>query len=551
MIVGKPIGTSPKVDINKNGVIAILVLLIVLLFWPLQQPWIKGEEARRAIVAMEMLDNHNFIQPTIHHYPYFNKPPVFNWMIAGLMEITGRQDRWIIRLPTVFSFLAIGLFLFLLLRRYSQFAGEIALGFLFSADLLLYFTFRAEIDVFYTLLVLLQVLLFFHFVQKNKPFSAFCFSYLFCALGCLTKGVPSLAFQILTVFPYLIYLKKAKLLVSVHHISGIVLFGLICGGYFYAYHLDGGNLELFLSNLLFESSKRTQSGNGFQELLLHFLEFPIGIIKILAPFSVLFFLLFNRKLNREKSALEKFSILFIVCNLWIYWISVETKDRYHYMFLPFFLILMIEKWSTYRKMMPIVGQYLAIVFLTIPMLLAIGVFVYMTTSFNETISLQHYIWATALIVLICIILLGKKYRNAFGTMVICMIALRLLVNVAYIPASVAQSDSRNTVQWVQESIQTIGSHPILYYSPVWNEQVTSKVAGFTLVDVTIPRLRDYPWEITYYFNESLGSTIPVSHVLENGKYYFALRSSIMMPIKEISAYKESKYPEEIVLFTLE
>jgi 4-amino-4-deoxy-L-arabinose transferase-like glycosyltransferase len=40
------------------------------------------EEPRRALVAYEMWFSGSYLQPTLLGEPYFNKPPLFNWLIV-------------------------------------------------------------------------------------------------------------------------------------------------------------------------------------------------------------------------------------------------------------------------------------------------------------------------------------------------------------------------------------------------------------------------------------------------------------------------------------
>ncbi len=41
------------------------------------------EEPRRALVAMEMMYSGDYIHTTIHGAAYYNKPPLFNWLVVA------------------------------------------------------------------------------------------------------------------------------------------------------------------------------------------------------------------------------------------------------------------------------------------------------------------------------------------------------------------------------------------------------------------------------------------------------------------------------------
>ncbi len=70
---------------------------------------IKGEEGRRILPAVAMLETGNWIVPHVGGEPYLSKPPLINWLIAGSFKIFGVQDEWAARQPSVLAVLALAL----------------------------------------------------------------------------------------------------------------------------------------------------------------------------------------------------------------------------------------------------------------------------------------------------------------------------------------------------------------------------------------------------------------------------------------------------------
>lgn len=66
-----------------------------------------ADEPTRALVALEMMFSENFITPTINGDYYYNKPPLYNWLLVFLFKLTGSTSEFVVRLPTVIS---IGIF---------------------------------------------------------------------------------------------------------------------------------------------------------------------------------------------------------------------------------------------------------------------------------------------------------------------------------------------------------------------------------------------------------------------------------------------------------
>ncbi len=63
----------------------------------------RGAEARRALVTFEMMQNGDMMKPYLHGHPYFNKPPLYNWVLAFFFTAFGSMSEWVLRLPGVLS----------------------------------------------------------------------------------------------------------------------------------------------------------------------------------------------------------------------------------------------------------------------------------------------------------------------------------------------------------------------------------------------------------------------------------------------------------------
>ena len=70
---------------------------------------IKGEEGRRILPALGMLESGNYMEPSVGGDPYFRKPPLINWIIAASFKTFGVRNEWTARLPSVLCILAVGL----------------------------------------------------------------------------------------------------------------------------------------------------------------------------------------------------------------------------------------------------------------------------------------------------------------------------------------------------------------------------------------------------------------------------------------------------------
>ena len=99
-------------------------LVVVLLVWAaiylpaLGSLEIKGEEGRRILPAVQMIETGDYIVPKVGSEPYLRKPPLINWLVAASFKIFGQRNEWTARLPSVLCVLAVAL-VFITVARVS------------------------------------------------------------------------------------------------------------------------------------------------------------------------------------------------------------------------------------------------------------------------------------------------------------------------------------------------------------------------------------------------------------------------------------------------
>ena len=301
---------------------------------------LRGEEPRRALVSWEMIYSGNYLKPMIQAWPYYNKPPIFNWVVVGFFQIFGDAN-WVVRVPSILAFLGMGVVHYRFTRIYL--GAQVALWsvlFLFTGVHLLYFAtvLSGELDLFYAFFVYLQAIIIFHYFHKKQWLKLFILSYLLVALGFMIKGLPSIAYQGLTLIAMAIYYRKWRWFFSWQHILGGLIGVAAMAIYFVIYDQYYGHGLLYFYNLIEEASQKSAAEGQLMEILSHIAEFPLQYIVDQLPWSLLLLLLLkkeNRNQLKEHPFLV-FCLLFFVANIWLYWISPGGRNRYLYGFAPFF-----------------------------------------------------------------------------------------------------------------------------------------------------------------------------------------------------------------------
>src|SRR6266480_3302916 len=92
-----------------RAVFVVLLVWAVIYLPALGSIAIKGEEGRRILPAIGMLQSGNYIVPEVGGNPYFRKPPLVNWLVAASFRIFGMRNEWTARLPSAVAVLAVAI----------------------------------------------------------------------------------------------------------------------------------------------------------------------------------------------------------------------------------------------------------------------------------------------------------------------------------------------------------------------------------------------------------------------------------------------------------
>jgi 4-amino-4-deoxy-L-arabinose transferase-like glycosyltransferase len=112
-----------SVAVSPSRRLAVSLLTILLIWAGIYLPKLgnmelHGEEGRRILPGITMLETGNWLVPYVGGKPYLRKPPMVNWLAALSFKATGRQDEWSARLPSVFAVLLLALGVCVFSRRW-------------------------------------------------------------------------------------------------------------------------------------------------------------------------------------------------------------------------------------------------------------------------------------------------------------------------------------------------------------------------------------------------------------------------------------------------
>jgi 4-amino-4-deoxy-L-arabinose transferase-like glycosyltransferase len=205
--------------------------LVILLVWAviylpaLGSVAIKGEEGRRILPAIGMLQTGNYVVPEIGGNPYFRKPPLVNWLIAASFRIFGVRNEWTARLPSALAVLAVAIAFVTVARASLGLRGSIIAALIWMTNIGMIEKGRLiEIEALYISLCGLAVIFWLSFlVQRKSPWLIWIPAAIFLGLGLLAKGPTHLIFFYAIVFAVLWQTKEWRLLIHPAHFVAIAI----------------------------------------------------------------------------------------------------------------------------------------------------------------------------------------------------------------------------------------------------------------------------------------------------------------------------------------
>lgn len=510
---------------SKLLLVAIVALVLLSVLLSLETIELRAEEPRRAAVAIEMYESGDLIRPTISNESYYNKPPLYGWVLSGFMALFNSSSEWVIRLPGVLSFLLTGLFLFLYARKYleQRIAIIAALGYITSSHLLYYGSVNAgEIDLFYGLITMLQVVCIFHFSQKQQWLWLFLCSYLLASIGVLTKGIPSILFQGVTLLAWLIYLRRFWKLFSWQHLVGFVVFAGIIVGYFYSYG-ERDDVLGYITKLVDESSERSFNETSAGRFATSFLTFPALVLAHTLPLGIGLLLLIKRRYRDllRQNELLKFSVVFVLANIVFYWIMPDFRARYLYMFFPFLFIIsgvVVHHFMEQEKPKRVVHSVLAFLLLAMGVMQFVLLFVPMAS-----ISASPVFMTIAGLVMTGLAWCCWKFRSNWQALLFFFLALvvsRFSFNVLLQPQM--QANVNHGIRYralTKELVELAGDNNIQLLGRPQMRYPKMQLLGTTFHQDTVRMATHVPFQFHYYYYQNTGQVLAFDDKPKDGQWY--------------------------------
>jgi 4-amino-4-deoxy-L-arabinose transferase-like glycosyltransferase len=205
--------------------------LIVLLVWTaiylpaLGSLEIKGEEGRRILPAVRMIETGDYVVPKVGSEPYLRKPPLINWLVAASFKIFGHRNEWTARLPSVLCVLAVALVFITVARRSLGATGSTVAALIWLTNFGMIEKGRLiEIEALYVSLFAIAFVCWLSWwEEKRSPWLTWLVPWIFLGLGWLAKGPMHVFFFYAIVIAVLWGSRELRTIWNVPHLIGLIL----------------------------------------------------------------------------------------------------------------------------------------------------------------------------------------------------------------------------------------------------------------------------------------------------------------------------------------
>ncbi|HEV3341595.1 MAG TPA: glycosyltransferase family 39 protein, partial [Pirellulales bacterium] len=333
-----------------------LVLVVVvagIYFSRLGDLTLRGEETRRARVAMEMLETGDWVVPREQGRLFPDRPPLGNWLIALSMLITGSTGTVAVRLPTALATLATALVVYGYSRDFLSRNGALAAGLAYATmGQILTLGMLAETEATLTVFVGASLLLW-HLAYRRgvAAWKTWCLGYVLAALAALAKGPQGPIYFTATAALYLAVKRDWRFLLSWSHLLGLAVGVSVVAAWQIPFSLAVDWPSVLQTWGHTSVARFDYSSLG--PVLKHLVTFPCEIFGCLLPWSIWLVAFLNRDFRRTLGAAGDPALFLCIAIAVAFpscWLAPQARGRYFMPLYPCFAPLVgivIERaWSS-------------------------------------------------------------------------------------------------------------------------------------------------------------------------------------------------------------
>lgn len=334
-----------KTQLKAGSSLFLLIAAIsfFLFFFRLgDRPLRNPDEGRYAGIAWRMLQNGDWVEPQIFGVDYLRKPPLFYWLTALSFKVFG-QSEWSARaVPALFGIFGVFLTFWFTKNFFGERGAALTSLILLSNFWYLHVGRYLLMDMVFSFFLTAGLFLFFYATESSASNKKYFYWLSYASFGAafLTKGPVVLVLGGISLLVYLLIVRSlVKVLKECRLFSGLIIFALIAGPWFYL--ISKREPEFIQLFFFHENLARYSSGQYEHQEPWYF--YLIWLVILVFPWYFFpkmlrnFFSGFDHK-NPEGRA-KLFALTVIIAILGFYSLSKSKLPTYLLPIVPFLAIL--------------------------------------------------------------------------------------------------------------------------------------------------------------------------------------------------------------------
>ena len=225
--------------LEKNPVITLSIVIVLMLLVHLDVPNITIMEARNFITAREIVQDNNWLLTTMNGEPRYEKPPLPTWLTAISGLLFGMKNLFALRLPAAIMVLFLGVFIYFFSKKLKLSNNHALNNALISVTSFYIFAIinEAPWDIFAHGFMLASIYFLFKLLTSNRAiWKHVVYAALFFGFSFLSKGPIALyALFLPFIISFGIVYKFKNFKQKLFPFISFILLGLIVGGWWFLY----------------------------------------------------------------------------------------------------------------------------------------------------------------------------------------------------------------------------------------------------------------------------------------------------------------------------
>lgn len=228
-------------QLEKNSLLILLAVVLFMTFFGLGSvPLLDPDEPVYAQTAREMLQSGDFLSPRIYGDFWYDKPPLYYWLVAAMQALLGFSE-FAARFPAALMGSLTVLVLYVSVTRLLNERAGFWSALILATSVEFFYLSKAAVTDTTLLFFLTSALL--AFLHRK-----YWLMYVLMALGTLVKGPIAIVFPGAIIFLYLLCLGRLREILEMHVVRGLLLYLLLAGPWYYAMYTVHG--QVFIDTFL-------------------------------------------------------------------------------------------------------------------------------------------------------------------------------------------------------------------------------------------------------------------------------------------------------------